>query len=238
MLLTAVFMLSALCVYGVHSYGQNRYRSDYEKLSGYYADIYYGEGCEAHAATTKRLVDTYYPYLAAEFGIAEGLRAEIIIHAGKEEMYGAMGKDYGEKPPMGAYYKGAIQILSPECWANSEGALSDQFLAEGPVVHELAHFMLDKITGGNYEIWFSEGIALYMEYKYMAYEWQAQLIEDNDVSYGEMAQFFSKAQQNIAYGMAFEKVNQLADNYGQGVFSDIYKELSKGRSFGEVIKAY
>ena len=243
LLTAAIFTgLAMACLYSTGSYGQSRdsggYRSGYQKAAGYYADIYYGANCETHAAATMRIIDVYYPYLAAEFGIYKDLKAEIAIHGSKEDMYAAMGKDYGEKPPMGAYYKGVIQILSPECWVQSEAVLSDEFVAEGPVIHELAHFMLEEKTGGNYEVWFSEGVALYMEYKYMAYEWKAQTESYDKIALSEMAEYFKQINQASAYRMAFEQVKNLVENYGQGVLSDIYEQLESGVPFCKVIQSY
>ena len=239
LVVVAVFAaISVICLNHVIGYGQNVYKKDYEKLTSYYADIYYGAGCEDYAYATMRIADAYYPYLMAEFEVYEDTRAEMVIHWGKEAMYGAMEKDYGEKPPMGAYYRGVIHILSPRVWGYGEALLSDRFLEEGPVIHELSHFMLDKKTGGNYEIWFSEGVALYMEYKYMAYEWKAETADCDNISYMEMKEYFKESNQGSAYRMAFELVKKLGETHGKEVFADIYTELAKGKPFDEVMKGY
>jgi len=223
----------SLCIQG----NAESYKNTYTCTKGYYANIYYGEECRPHSATIMRIVDAYYPYLARDFGIPQNTKAEIAIHYDKEAMYGAIGKDYGEKPPMGAYYKGNIHILSPGCWAD-EGELSERFLAEGPVIHELAHFMLDKKVSGNYEIWFSEGIALYMEYKYMAYEWQADKDSADNISFDEMPEYFKLSTQNLAYRLAFEQVKGLVDKYGEGALSDIYSQLSEKVAFHKAVEKY
>jgi len=240
-LLIFVLMLAAVAALNVTagSWGETHlYRKDYDRINGYYADIYYGAGCEDYGKAAIRITDTYYPYLMKEFGVSEKARPEIVIHPDKEHMYAAMGRDYGEKPPMGAYSGGVIQVLSPECWAEREADFIERFMEKGPLIHELAHFLLDKKTGGNYEIWFSEGVALYMEYKYIAFEWQAQAEDGAKISLAQMKDYFISSKQASAYRMAFEQVKKLVDTYGENALLDIYNELAEGISFMAVIDNY
>ncbi|MDL2248554.1 hypothetical protein LJB89_02540 [Tyzzerella sp. OttesenSCG-928-J15] len=210
------------------------------KYEGYYGTIYYEGSNNAHAETIMRIVDGVYPYLKNDFGIEESLRPSIIIHNDKESLYKALGKDYGDNPPMGAYYAGVINILSPEEWVNDENAgLTDKFIKYGPVIHELTHFMLDAKAKGNYELWFCEGVALYSEYKYTGVLWEAENpVSADEIDFCQMQAFFSSAEEDAAYRAAFDKVRAIVNIYGEAGLKEIMESLANKENFLQVMEEY
>lgn len=196
-----------------------------------YARIYYADEDTEYINVIKSAVDLYYPLLAVDFGFEAPL-AVIVIYPDKESMANNINNSSGETP-MGAYYGGIINILSPRLISDdsSEAANKNFFLDKGPIIHELAHLLLDKKTDGNYEMWFSEGLALFYEYKYTAFEWRSDLKEKSrEITLSQLRRNFRDIDESVAYRRAFDIVNDIAMSEGEGRLRDIVDVLSGGGS--------
>lgn len=158
-------------------------------------------------------------------------KVQIIIYPDLEIMRNKLNlsqKDY----PMGIYYGGILHILSPKVWINdsSMDTLSREFAANGPMVHELIHLIVDEKANGNFPLWFTEGIALYYEYRLTGYEWGKGLANiqiPNTLS--QLTHRFELLDQDLAYRKSFEIIKLIADRYGEQKILHLLDQLGKGQ---------
>lgn len=142
------------------------------------------------------------------------------------------GKETGA---LGVYYAGTVKILSPHAWdwLEQKERLA-AFSAQGPLVHEVTHLMLDIRAGGNYPRWFSEGLAQLMEYRLLGFEW---LEEDSSLqgklyTLQEMDGFFDRLEsQPLAYRQALSLVTYLYSLEGMEGINSLIGRLAGGKPF-------
>ena len=109
-----------------------------------------------------------------------------------------------------------------------EGDLEDEYIKITPVIHEFNHLIVDEKTKGNYPLWLTEGLALFIEEKTIGFEWKEGIGETFSVSLKELNDNFDHIKTEIAYRKSFEtisylntkyefdKINLLLDNLGIG----------------------
>lgn len=205
---------------------------DYETLKARGCTVYYTHADSEYAPFIARTAELFLPALLRDFEMPESTEAAIIVYPEAERMRSVAGTGNG-LPPMGLYYGGVIHVLSPRLWAGGEQAERiDRFLSEGPVAHELAHYLLDLKANGNFDVWFTEGVALYYEYKYTGAQWREDLDGlGNGVSMDELAESFGAMDSAVAYRRAFEAVNGMVEEKGEGALRRIVRKLAEGKSF-------
>lgn len=203
--------------------------SGYNYIENSFARIYYTDEDSEYINLVKAAVDLFYPLLETDFNFSAP-KAVIVIYPKKDEMLKSINSSSGDAP-MGAYYGGVINILSPRLMTDGTNELASKsfFLDEGPIIHEMSHFMLDSKTNGNYEMWFSEGLALYYEYKYTAFEWRSDLKEKSqEITLTQLRRNFKDIDESSAYRRAFDIVNGIALTDGEVKLRAIIDILSQG----------
>lgn len=211
--------------------------SDYLAYETFYCKIYYTETDEEYINLTASAVDLYYPLVLNEFGIdIDNVEKPVfIIFPNQDTLAFALGLQDGSTP-MGVYYGGIINILSPEIWikGGTESETKDRFLREGPIIHELVHFAVDLKAKGNYPLWFTEGVALYYENKFTAFEWRPDL---NDVSQhitiDDLYNDFRNIDEGIAYRSSFNAIYNFVSEYGEEALQDIVSKLGSGSDLSD-----
>ncbi|MDR2939805.1 MAG: hypothetical protein LBV08_05720 [Clostridiales bacterium] len=206
------------------------YSLEYKYEEGEYAKIYYSQAGQDYVNVIKQAVDIYFPMLAEDFGLQpEGLdKVTIILYPNAVELQNAIRYDYGEKIPMGVYYGGIINLLSPQFYVQSDnyGEIIEYFIENGPVVHELTHYFTDIKARGNYDIWFSEGVALYYEYKYTNFEWRRDLKEyAREITPEQLKYNFRSINEAAAYRKSFDIVHSYVGKYGEPALQNRIGEL-------------
>ncbi len=198
-----------------------------------YARVFHAPSDNEFVPMITRSVDFYLPLLLTDFGMQHSTtqKAKIIIYSDADAYVKALG---GKLPsggnidelPMGAYGGGIIHILTPLLWTSAETTadIKDDFLQQGPIIHELTHFLTDmKVSGSRSSIkpWLMEGIALYYEAKYTGREWMPELASAASAfPYEEMVTDFQNADADTAYRKAFEIVNAFVRIYGEQALQD------------------
>lgn len=214
--------------------------SEYNKRSFYHSDVYYGNGSEDYIGLIGTNTDYFFSVYKKEFNMEKMDKVSIVLYPDEYALSDAIGVDYSKKPPLGVYYAGIISLMSPETvFRGNEAYIKDDFLKNGPIAHEIAHYFLDLKTKGNYEAWFSEGVALYYEYKYTGFEWRKDLegaSKNRDML--KMNREFKEMDQALAYRCAFEMVLNIADAHGDGALKEIFDCLEKGESLKSILKRY
>lgn len=170
-----------------------------------------------------------YTSVSSIFGQEPKTRTTIIVYPDNQSLAESFGWDKDEKA-MGVYWAGSIRILSPRVWLAGANR-GEQFFKEGPVHHEFAHLMVDEITKGNYNRWWTEGIAQYVEKKITGFEF-ADPFEHKKARFyyplSTLQKKFDSLDQQIAYWQSLKAVEFIADQYGEKSIFEILANLAEG----------
>lgn len=170
--------------------------------------------------------------LSGELGYMPDGKIDIIIYPEYGEMANGIGLGTGSTA-MGVYYGGIISILEPEKWIGKRADICEIFYQKGPVLHELTHYIIDYKTRGNIPVWFTEGIALYEEYRVNRVEWAEGAKLKAYYSFEQLQNDFYSLDETSAYKQSFMVVKHIYDNYGAGSIEEITKMLNEGRSINQ-----
>ncbi|WP_176461711.1 peptidase MA family metallohydrolase [Anaeromicrobium sediminis] len=190
--------------------------------------------------TAKLVAETLedkYDSVAKDFNYISDEKKIIIIYEDGEKLNENTNLRKGN-PPMGVYVYNTVSVLSPNNWINDDDNLETIFKEEGPMVHEFTHLIVDEIGRGNFPIWFTEGISLYMEYDKNGYEWGSNLDMEDETIYNvkNLTENFYELDEFKAYRKSFEYVKGFVDEYGFDKLNEILIELGEGTSFDEAHK--
>lgn len=157
---------------------------------------------------------------------------EIIIYDNADDMRDALHISRN-RTVEGAYYMGKITILSPYAWPDAPKTdIEDYFMMSSPVVHEITHMVVDEITRGNVPVWLTEGIATYMEYRIMGYDWTADIDVKEPYSIEQLTKDFDKLDEYQAYRQSFLIVKRMVDRYGDEYIVGILNCMGHGKEIG------
>lgn len=162
-------------------------------------------------------------------------KIDIIVYPEYSEMANKIGLGRGSTA-MGVYFGGSISILEPTEWIGKNKNIHEIFTKEGPILHELTHYMLDYKSGGNVPIWFTEGVALYEEYRINRVEWAGSKSYTSYYSIEELEKYFYELDEVKAYRQSFLIIKYIGNNFGMDAIDDIIKELRTGRTIGQAIE--
>lgn len=192
--------------------------------------------------------DKYIPIVAevaeeaynqvSEFFDRETLKkTTLVVYPDTTSLAQSFGWDRDEKA-MGVYWGGTIRILSPRAWINDEQVMLQRFSSEGPIVHEFAHLIVDDITRGNYNRWWTEGIAQYVEKNIIGFAF-ADPFDGREVliySFADMEKHFDELDQARAYWQSLKAVEYIVNTFGEVKIFDILESLSEGMSMQKAIQ--
>jgi len=163
-------------------------------------------------------------------------KLDIVLYASEEAMFADLGIKEGSKV-MGAYYGGRVNVLTPRLWAaDGDGNGLDVGQLANTVLHEITHLKVEEMARGNFPLWFTEGMALYMEYVVLGYEWAGDIPTMEPYSAQELKNNFSRLDQNLAYKQSFLLVKQLHEQVGQEGIREMLGRLGKGENFDQVLE--
>jgi hypothetical protein len=172
--------------------------------------------------------------ILSDFDYVPYSKINIIIYPEYSEMADKIGLGNGSTA-MGVYYGGTISILEPKRWIGAAYNSDEIFRREGPVLHELSHYMLDYMSGGNLPVWFTEGVALYEEYRHNGVEWAADKTYTSYYSVDELEHGFYNLDEVKAYKQSFLIVKYIVERYGIRAIQDMAKELRLGKSMDQAV---
>lgn len=205
---------------------------NWDRVEGPHFIVKYHSGDKKNAEMVLDVAEKNYKTVSDKFGYIPKSKTLIAIYPTKQ----SLGRSFGwaaDESAMGVYWAGAIRILSPSAWVESQNP--DKFRTifenEGPVVHEYAHLMVDYITGGNYTRWFTEGVAQYEEEQITGYTMDHREIKSPDEMYAlsDMDKNFDNLEdQSLAYYESLEAVNYIVDRYGEAKLNRILTNLGDG----------
>lgn len=170
-----------------------------------------------------------------DFDFSLDEKINMIIYGEYRDMAENIGLDTGSAA-MGVYYGGTISILDPSEWINESMDINEVFSREGPMVHELTHYIVDYMTSGNVPVWFTEGVALYEEYRINNVEWGFNRKYSRYYEVEDLEEDFYKLDEIKAYKQSFLAVRYICDNYGRKTLFDIIENLSMGKTMDQSVK--
>ena len=134
---------------------------------------------------------------------------------------------------MGLYNMGIIHVLSPKAYLNQVKISAKDFEKNGPVLHEYVHRVIDDISGGNVELWLTEGLALYEEYAVDGIEWAEGFSYDIYYTSNELRNGFMELDETQSYRQSYDIVKGLIDRHGRESIISLLGELKKGSNLDE-----
>lgn len=187
------------------------------------------------AKLTEQIMDKYYEMVCEMFNFYPEDKVDIIIYNDGDSLLENV-KLKKDNPPLGVYYSGVINILSPKVWINLDDNFQRIYEKKGPVIHEFTHLIVDEKTKGNYPMWLTEGIALYTEYETTGFEWGKDLKEHEEITIEELNNNFHDLSPYLSYRKSFEIVRKISDTWGFDKLSLLLDTLGEGNSIAKSTK--
>jgi hypothetical protein len=175
-----------------------------------------------------------YTSVSSSMGRQPAKQTTIVIYPDSMSLAASFGWDKNEKA-LGVYWGGTIRILSPRAWLSNLGQ-RERFVKEGPMVHEFTHLMVDEMTKGNYNRWWTEGIAQYMEKKITGFEFADPFAGGQEFHYYTLENLeknFDSLDQSVAYWESLKAVDFLVNSYGEEKLYTILRYLGNGDSMNK-----
>jgi len=178
------------------------------------------------------MLEESYELIGKEFNYYPDKSIPVFVYGSMEEFWKS-NKALEGQAIMGLYNMGVIHLVVPEVFAMTP----EEYKINGPVLHEYTHLVVDELTGGNLEVWFTEGIALYQEYNIYGTEWGKFSSYESEYSLEDLRGDFMALDSDKAYRKSFLIIKDIYQTYGNGRMLDILKVLKDGEDFDSVIDA-
>ncbi|MDD3852391.1 MAG: hypothetical protein PHD40_01895 [Syntrophomonadaceae bacterium] len=190
----------------------------------------------SYSAMIAEAAEEAYAEVSQEFNREPRNKTILVVYPDSPSLANSFGWDKNEKA-LGVYWAGSIRIVSPEEWM-SDPLDKQEFSREGPMVHEFVHLMVDELTGGNYNRWWTEGIAQYYEKKITGFEFAEPSLEDGQLKFYDLSVLgkqFDQTDQAIAYWESLQVVEYIVNYYGEEDLFTIMNYLGQGCSLEKSI---
>lgn len=232
-----------VAVYGVFRQAVQRdiawQTASWEHVQGRYVELVFQQPDRGVARTVLQVADESYTQVAKMMGYRPPTPVRVVIYPDRA----SMGESFGgaaDESAMGIYWGGVIRILSPREWmgAVSPAKMEHVFHQDGPLVHEMAHLIVDYRARGNYPRWLTEGIAQYVEREITGFvldgpranarAWYP--LESMD------RQFDALPDQSLAYRQSLELIDLLVQKHGLTVIDRLLTSLGKGATINQAFR--
>jgi len=207
----------------------------YKTLNVDHFYIKYHEGDKKIANITGEVLEKHYDEVCSKLNYFPKNKIPVIIYYNEEQFKNILNIK-GEKAPLGAYYCGIVNILSPNKSGLYDKQIENIYEEMGPHLHEFVHYIVDGKTKGNYPMWLTEGIALYMEETILGLSWDLGSEEASKIGVLYLNDNFNKIKVEVAYRKSYEIVKGLINNYGFEGMNQMLDNLGQGRSIKKSVK--
>ncbi|MDD2481290.1 MAG: hypothetical protein PHC44_07430 [Lutispora sp.] len=170
------------------------------------------------------LLEKSYDLIGQEFDYYPNKSIPVFVYGSMAEFW-KYNKALDGQAVMGLYNMGVIHLVVPEAFSMTV----EDYEINGPVLHEYTHLVVDELTGGNVEIWFTEGMALYQEYNIYGTEWGKFMDSQDEYSLDELRGDFMALDSEKAYRKSFLIVKDIYSNNGKSGVINILKKLKSGQ---------
>lgn len=156
----------------------------------------------------------------------------VFLYSDQESMWDYQQSIRGQAV-MGLYNMGIIHVLSPKAYFSEKRIENGDFEKGGPILHEYVHSVIDEKSGGNMELWLTEGIALYEEYAVDGVEWAQGFTYERYFTAAELRDDFMLLEETQSYRQSYDIVKGLVREYGKESIIALLEELKKGNVMDE-----
>lgn len=210
---------------GFQQYQTEHFQIKYLPVDEPYVDMIAAASEEAYVSVSKMM------------GAGPDKRTTIVVYPDSSSLARSFGWDK-DVTAMGVYWAGSIRILSPAAWiSTAEG--EEVFTRDGPMVHEFAHLVVDEITKGNYDRWWTEAIAQYVEKQITGFEFTGPFVEGQKRYYyqlDDLEKDFDSLNERVAYWQALKAAEYIASHYGENSLLEILQFQGQGSDLHEAIE--
>lgn len=190
---------------------------------------------EADADIVKDIGEVFEKSRSVEgqrYGIYPQGKTTVFVYSDQESMWDHQRAVRGQAV-MGLYNMGIIHVLSPKAYFDQKQIADKDIEKGGPILHEYVHSVIDEKSGGNLELWLTEGIALYEEYEVDGVEWAPGFTYKSYFSAAELRKDFMKLDETQSYRQSCDIVKGLVRNYGREKILALLDELKNGDTMDE-----
>lgn len=210
------------------------------KLESAHFTLEYEAPDAAVAPMVLRTAESFYGPVTRDLGYTPPGKVTLILYPDREELSNSFGWASAQDA-MGVYYTGVIRVLSPRVWTGTDDPveMEKSFRANGPIAHELTHYVLDYKTAGNYPRWFTEGLAQYEENRLTGFVWiEPQSTFNQDLyTLSDLTNRFDRLDnQALAYREAFSLVSFISERFGPDHLNTIIGDLASGTGFDHALR--
>lgn len=198
--------------------------------------IKYTSKDEEYINTVVSAAEQSFTEVTELFGYTPVNKTTVVIYPDTASLAKSFGWDKDEKA-MGVYWGGSIRILSPSEWVR--GNVENEFYKEGPMVHEFTHLIVDDLTKGNYNRWWTEGIAQYVEKKITGFQFASPFTDGKLIEYyniNELEKEFDQLDQQRVYWQSLKMVEYIVENYGEESLFLILDNLGQGNNMSKALE--
>ncbi len=170
-------------------------------------------------------------------------RVLLILYSAQDLLNESFGWEE-ERSAAGVYWAGNIRTLSPGAGRTQVSVPEKKivFRAETPLAHELAHYVVDEKTGGNYTRWLTEGLAQLAEKEINGFKLAEPTAEEREKLYSlqEIDKYFDRYPQEVlAYWQSLKTVEYLVAQEGWEGIRTMLELLGKGKDLNNtLLKTY
>jgi hypothetical protein len=176
-----------------------------------------------------RIFEKSYKVEGINYGYYPKDKTIVFVYNDQQSMWDYQQSIRGQAV-MGLYNMGIIHVLSPKGYLNQMQVITKQFEENGPILHEYVHRVIDDKSGGNLELWLTEGLALYEEYAVYGTQWAEGFIYKRYYSSNELRKGFMDLDETQSYKQSYDIVKGLIEEYGRKDMSSMLNELKKGNT--------
>lgn len=209
--------------FAVEEYFTYKYQ-DYGFIDGDNIRVLYKNGSSSYAEQIADSSRKEMNSLYKDLGWIPEKKLDIIVYPEYEMMSKMMGLGSGS-PALGAYYCGTIGIMDS----------GDYQIKKGLLLHEMTHYAIDCMVDGTIPAWFTEGAALYEEYRVYGSKWADSMKYDECYTMDELEKDFYKLDEIKAYKEAFLIVRYIGDNYGIEAIRKIIEGLEDRQDISKAV---
>lgn len=207
----------------------------YDTVNGKHFFVRYKKEDKDIALITESVLEKHYEDICEKLNYFPKGKVPVIIYNNEEEFLNTI-KLETDIPPLAAYYSGTINILSPLSGDKSGNNIEEIYEKTGPHIHEFTHFLIDEKTNGNYPMWLTEGISLYMERELLGIDWKMGKGRTKDIDIKRLNNDFDELEVDIAYRKSLEVVDNMIGEYGFNKFNLLLDDLGKGNNINNSVK--
>jgi len=207
---------------------------DYEIIDTGHFKIYFKEQERNIGEITGEIAELYYDEVCLYFNYYPKDITPIIIYEDKDELMSTV-KLNGDTPPLGVYYSGTLNLLSPNLWIKGYD-IEQEYKNTTPVIHEFTHLIVDEKTRGNYPLWLTEGLALFIEKETIGFEWEKGIGEISNISLKDLNDNFDEIEIGAAYRKSYEVIDKLNDQFGFDKINLLLDNLGIGSNVNTSLK--